>query len=236
MTKLRPEQLSRSLTEPLPAIVLISGDEPLLVQEATDAVRKAAKTQGFAERDLYHADASFDWGQIASAGNSLSLFADKKIIELRLPSGKPGDKGSRALIEAAALPAEDNLLLIICGKLEKTALNSKWYKAVEAAGIHVAVWPVEPAQLPRWIGTRLKQAGLRADNSAIDLLASRIEGNLLAAAQEIEKLKLLSPDGNVSAELMASAVADSARYDVFGLTDKALAGDARGAIKSLHGL
>lgn len=236
MAKLRPEQLSQSFAKQLPAVVLISGDEPLLVQEAADTTRRAAQAQGFSERELFHADASFDWQQLLNASNSLSLFAEKKIIELRLPSGKPGDKGSRALSEYAAQPAADNLLLIITGKLEKSTLNSKWYKAIDKAGVHVPLWPVEPAQLPRWIAGRLQQADLRADSAAIELLASRIEGNLLAAVQEIEKLKLLSTDGIISTELMTSAVADSARYDVFGLADRALSGDARGAVKSLQGL
>ncbi|MDO3381931.1 DNA polymerase III subunit delta [Gilvimarinus algae] len=236
MAKLRPDQLGRALGERLAPVYLVSGDEPLLVQEACDSIRAAARHQGFDERELHHVDAGFDWALLHNAASSLSLFASKKIIELRIPNGKPGDKGARALGEYAAAPSEDNLLLIVTGKLDATATRSKWYKALESAGVHLPVWPIDPPQLPRWIGQRLKQAGLETDSTAIELLASRIEGNLLAAVQEIEKLKLLAPEGKVGAELMASVVADSARYDVFGLADKALAGDARGAVKSLQGL
>jgi len=236
MAKLRPEQLGAALSKGLAPIYLVSGDEPLLVQEACDTIRRAARSAGFSERELYHCDANFDWGQVLTAANSLSLFSEQKIIELRLTTGKPGDKGGKVLQEYAQSPAPDNLLLIVANKLDGASKKSKWFKAIDDAGTHVQVWPITAAQLPRWIGQRLQQAGLRADSSAIDLLASRIEGNLLAAAQEIEKLKLLAPDNIVSYELMASAVADSARYDVVGLVDKALHGDARAAVRTLHGL
>jgi DNA polymerase-3 subunit delta len=236
MAKLRPEQLSAALVKNLASIYLISGDEPLLIQEACDAVRRAARQAGFTERELYHCDANFDWGQVLSSANSLSLFAERKIIELRIPNGKPGDKGGKVLQEYVQSPAPDNLLLIVTNKLDGASQKSKWFKTVEDAGVHVQVWPVTAPQLPRWIGQRLQQVGLQADSSAIELLASRIEGNLLAAAQEIEKLKLLAQDSVISYELMASVVADSARYDVFGLTDKALHGDARAAVKTLQGL
>ena len=236
MAKLRPEQLHAALGKQLAPIYLVSGDEPLLIQEACDSIRAAARKQGFGERELYHADANFEWGQLLSAANSLSLFAEKKIIELRMPSGKPGDKGGKILQEYAQSPAPDNLLLIVTDKLDGATQKSKWFKAIEDAGQHIQVWPITAGNLPRWIGQRLQQAGLQADADAIELLSSRIEGNLLAAVQEIEKLKLLANSGRISFELMASAVADSARYDVFGLTDKALHGDARAAVKNLQGL
>ncbi|MDO3387027.1 DNA polymerase III subunit delta [Gilvimarinus sp. SDUM040013] len=236
MAKLRIDQLQRALGEKLAPIYLVSGDEPLLVQEACDSIRKASRQQGFEERELHHIEAGFDWGQLHNAANSLSLFASQKLIELRMPNGKPGDKGSRALVEYTQTLPADTLLLVVTGKLDSATTRSKWYKALDGAGVHIPIWPIDPPQLPRWIGQRLKQAGLNAESSAIDMLASRIEGNLLAAAQEIEKLKLLTTDGHVSAELMASVVADSARYDIFGLADKALLGDARAAVKSLQGL
>lgn len=236
MPKLRPEQLTASLSKQLAPIYLVSGDEPLLIQEACDSIRAAARKQGFSERELYHADTSFDWSQLSGAVNSLSLFAEKKIIELRMPSGKPGDKGTKILQEYAQSPAPDNLLLIITDKLDGATQKSKWFKAIEDAGQHIQVWPITPAQLPRWISQRLQQAGLQADAAAIELLCSRIEGNLLAAVQEIEKLKLLATQPFITYELMASAVADSARYDVFGLCDKALHGDVRATAKTLQGL
>lgn len=236
MSKLRPEQLGQALSKNIAPIYCVSGEELLLVQEACDAIRQAARKAGFSERELYHCDASFDWGQVLTAANSLSLFAEKKIIELRLPTGKPGDKGGKVLQEYAQSPAPDNLLLIVTEKLDGATQKSKWFKAIEDVGVHIQVWPITGPQLPRWIGQRLQQAGLHADSSAIDLLAGRVEGNLLAAAQEIEKLKLLTSDKVISYELMASAVADSARYDVFGLVDKALHGDVRAAVKTLQGL
>lgn len=236
MPKLRPEQLATSLSKQLASIYLVSGDEPLLIQEACDAIRAAARKQGYSERELYHADSGFDWGQLLNAANSLSLFAEKKIIELRMPTGKPGDKGGKILQEYAQSPAPDNLLLIVTDKLDSATQKSKWFKSIEDAGQHVQIWPITTSNLPRWIGQRLQQAGLQADANAIELLCSRIEGNLLAAVQEIEKLKLIATESRISYELMASSVADSARYDVFGLCDKALHGDVRSAVKTLHGL
>lgn len=236
MARLRPEQLDASLRKGLAPLYVVSGDEPLLVQEACDVIRQAAQRSGFTERELYHADASFDWNHLLSAANNMSLFSEQRLLEVRLPSAKPGDKGSKALQAYAQAPSPDNILLLVAGRLDRSALNTKWAKALEQVGTHVQVWPMSPAQLPRWIGQRLQAAGIRAESDAIDLLASRVEGNLLAAAQEIEKLKLLAPEQGVSLELMASVVADSARYNVFALTDKALRGDARGAVKTLQGL
>ena len=235
MAKLRPEQLSAALNKSVAPIYIVTGDEPLLIQESCDMIRAAARKAGFIERDLYHCDSHFEWSQVLASANSMSLFADKKIIELRMPSGKPSDKG-KVLQEYAQAPASDNLLLIIIDKLDKDVAKSKWFTALEQQGVHIQHWSVTPENLPHWISQRLKQAGLQADGNAVDLLASRIEGNLLAAVQEIEKLKLLAPGNVISMELMASVVADSARYDLFGLSDKALHGDASAAVKTLHGL
>ncbi len=237
MAKLRPEQLSAALGKKLAPVYLVSGDEPLLVQETCDEIRRAARRAGFDERELYHGEPGFDWERLLAAANSLSLFADRKLIELRIASGKPGEKGAKALLQYSQAASEDTLLLVVTPKLDGSAQRSKWFKALEYAGVVVQIWPVTPQQLPRWIGQRLQAAGLKADSQAIDILASRVEGNLLAASQEIEKLKLLATEkGFVTAEIMANAVADSARYDVFGLVDKALHGDARAAVKNLLGL
>lgn len=236
MAKLRADQLTGALAKSFAPVYLVSGDEPLLIQEACDQIRKGARQQGFSEREIYHIDNGFDWNQLLASANSLSLFSDKKIFEIRMPSGKPGEKGTKAILEYLENPSPDNLLLIITEKLDAGTQKSKWVKVIEDTGIHVQIWPIPPAQLSRWISTRLQQAGLSADSSATDLLASRVEGNLLAAVQEIEKLALLSTDKHISYELMASAVADSARYDAFTLADKALHGDARAAAKTLQGL
>lgn len=236
MAKLRPDQLTGALRKKLAPVYIVSGDEPLLAQEACDQIRATARKQGFSERELHHVEAGFDWEQLLTSANSLSLFAERKILELRIDNGKPGDKGGKALITYCENPAEDTLLLIVTPKLDGSAQRSKWFKAVEKVGDFVQIWPIVGPQLPRWIDQRIQQAGMRASREAIDLLAARIEGNLLAAAQEVEKLKLLASDGEITADMIAGSVADSARYDVFTLTDKALHGDARAAIKTLHGL
>jgi DNA polymerase-3 subunit delta len=234
--RLRPEQLPQHLAGGLAPCYLICGDEPLLAQEAADAIRAAARANGFDERELFHADANFDWQRLLSEANALSLFAARKVLEVRIATGKPGDKGSAALQEYCARPSPDNLLLVITPKLDGNALKSKWAKALDDTGGIIQVWPVEAKQMPGWIGQRLKQAGIRANRAAIDILADRVEGNLLAAVQEIEKLKLLAPEGEIDADTMSTVVADSARYSVFTLVDKILEGDPQGAARNLRGL
>jgi DNA polymerase III subunit delta len=234
--KLKPEQLGQQLEGLLAPVYLICGDEPLLAQEAADAIRAAAVKQGFEERELFHVDGQFDWQQLLSEANALSLFSAKKILEVRLNSGKPGDKGGKALVEYCQNPSADNLLLVITPKLDTSALKSKWATTLEKTGVLIQVWPVSPEHMPRWINQRLQQAGIRASRTAVDILADRVEGNLLAAMQEIEKLKLLAGDSEVDAETMSTVVADSARYNVFGLVDRMLSGDAQAAAKMLKGL
>ncbi|GAA5524041.1 DNA polymerase III subunit delta [Microbulbifer aestuariivivens] len=234
--RLNPRQLSQSLNKGLAPIYVVSGDEPLLIQECCDSIRAAARQQGFSERELLHAENNFDWGQLLASAGSLSLFAEKKLIEVRLPSGKPGDKGSKALQEFAQIGSEDLLLLLVLPKVDRTQLNSKWMKALDQQGALIQIWPVDAQEMPRWIHQRLRAEGLDAEPEAIQILAERVEGNLLAASQEIEKLKLLSSDTLITASTMNDAVASSARYDVFGLIDRALAGDAEAAVKTLHGL
>lgn len=236
MAKLRIDQLPKNLNNKLAPVYLISGDETLLVQEACDTIRQAARKANFNERERHHVDKQFEWSKLLLSSNSLSLFDDKKIIELQIESGKPGTEGSKAICEYLDNPSEDNLLIIITPKLDSGTQRSKWVKLIEKMGYWIPIWPISSAQLPQWLGQRLQKAGLKADNQAIELLASRIEGNLLAAHQEIEKLTLLSNDEWLSTELIANTVADSARYDVFGLVDKALLGDARSAVKHLNGL
>ncbi|WP_237067269.1 DNA polymerase III subunit delta [Microbulbifer guangxiensis] len=234
--RLNPRQLPQSLNKGLAPIYVVSGDEPLLVQECCDSIRAAAKKQGFNERELLHAENNFDWGQLIASAGSLSLFAEKKLIEVRLPNGKPGDKGSKALQEFARIGGDDLVLLLVLPKVDRAQVNSKWMKALEQRGALIQIWPVDANEMPRWIHQRLRAEGLDAEPEAIQILAERVEGNLLAASQEIEKLKLLSNDNLITAATMNDAVASSARYDVFGLIDRALAGDAEAAVKTLHGL
>jgi DNA polymerase-3 subunit delta len=234
--KIRAEQLQSHLSKELLPVYVISGDEPLLAQESADAVRLAARNKGFSGREVFHGEGKFDWGQLHNEANALSLFAEKKIIEIRISNGKPGDKGSKALCELCANPSPDNLLLVILPKLERSAQNSKWVKALEAVGAHIQVWPITGDQLPRWIKQRLLESNITANQQAVEILAERVEGNLLAAVQEIEKLKLLAIEGKVDAIMMSSVVADSARYNLFEFVDKVLAGDAQSAARSLRGL
>jgi DNA polymerase III subunit delta len=237
MAKLRIEQLAASLKKSLAPVYLISGEEPLLTQESADHIRQQARAQGFSERETYNIDNHFDWSQLLASANSLSLFAEKKIIELRMPSGKPSDKGTEALLEYLESPSPDNLLLIITDKLDASAQKSKWCKAIEEKGIHIQTWPVSGAQLPQWIQQRLQHLGLSADANAIQFLADHTQGNLLATAQELEKLVLLNPHkGHIDLPLITSLVSDSARFDMFELCDKTLAGDVPTVVRQFHGL
>ena len=235
--KLAPAQLAKHLQGGLAPVYIVSGDDPLLCQEAADAIRMAARQQGFDERQVFSADASFDWGTLLQAGASMSLFAEKRLLELRLPSGKPGDKGA-AFIEYCSRPAEDTVLLISLPKLDASAQKTKWGKAlVEGAQTQfIQIWPVDSSQLPQWIRQRLSQSGLSATQDAVELIAARVEGNLLAAAQEIEKLKLMAEDGQITVQTVQGAVADSARFDVFGLMDAILNGEPAHALRMLEGL
>jgi DNA polymerase-3 subunit delta len=236
MTQLRADQLTAHLQRSLAPVYFIHGDETLLVNECADAVRAAARSQGYNERQVFSAEAGFDWNSLLAASDSLSLFAERRILELRLPSGKPGKEGTQILRDYAERPAPDTLLLIISGKLESAARRGKWVLALEQAGVAIAVWPVEAAQLPAWIDRRMRAHGMRASRDALQLIAERVEGNLLAAAQEIEKLYLLHGAAELDVDGVAELVADSARYDVFGLVDAALAGDAAHALRILAGL
>ena len=233
---IRFEDLPSQLSQGLKPVYIISGDEPLQLGEACDAIRQQARTQGFSEREVLHVEKSFDWEQFLAASNSLSLFAEQRLLELRMPSGKPGDKGSKALQEYAQNPAPDTVLLIIAGKIEKAAQNSKWYKALDGIGSSVQVWPVEAKMLPQWIRRRMQAKGMKPAPEAVTLLAERVEGNLLAAAQEIDKLLLLHGAGPIDFAAMAESVADSARYDIYGLVDAALGGDTKRVLRMLAGL
>lgn len=234
--KLQTDQLASHLRSALSPVYILSGDEPLLVQEAADAIRDAAREQGYSTRDLMHVDKGFDWQQLYDAAGTLSLFAERKIIELRMPGGKPGDTGRKALLDYCARPPQDTLLLIITGKLDSATQKTKWYTGIEAAGASLVLWPPEPRQLPGWLGARLRRYGLEADAAALDLLAERVEGNLLAASQEIEKLHLLHGEGRLRVEDVADAVTDNARFDIYRLVDTALDGDAEKTARMLERL
>jgi DNA polymerase III subunit delta len=233
---LSPAQLEAGLARRLAPAYLIAGDEPLLIQECADAVRRKAREQGFAEREVHAVERGFDWAAFAGDLSSLSLFATRRLIELRLRTPAAAADGAEVFARFADAPPDDIVLLVIAPKLDKRGQGPAWAKALARAGEVVEVWPVDPPALPAWIQDRLRRAGLRADAEAVRLLAERVEGNLLAAHQEIEKLRLLHGDGELDAEAVRAAVADSARYDIFKLADAAVAGDAGRALRILAGL
>ena len=235
--RVRPHELPAHIQRHgLAPIYLVSGDEPLQINEATDAIRAIARTQEYSGRDILDASAKFDWNELTAEANNLSLFAEKRILDLRIPSGKPGREGGKALTDYADRPAEDTVLLITLPKLDKTQLNSKWLKALEAKGVLIQIWPIEGSRLQPWIEQRMRHAGLIPGPQVAALLTERIEGNLLAAAQEIDKLHLLFGAGVISLEQLQESVADSARYDIYGLVDSALAGGIGRSIRMLNGL
>ncbi len=235
--KLRPEQLQGHLKKGLAPVYLLSGDEPLLLQEAADQVIQAARNAGFEERAIFTVESGFHWSTLQEEGAALSLFAEKKMIDLRLPTGKPGKEGGAALVEWCQRPPEEKVLLIRSGKLDGAVQRAKWFKAIEQAGVVVQIWPLELRQIPNWIMQRMRGAGLDATPGAAALIAERVEGNLLAAVQEVEKLSLLSEPGQPIDEAMAlHLVADSARFDPFQLADAMLAGERARALRILHGL
>ncbi|MHA1568994.1 MAG: DNA polymerase III subunit delta [Alphaproteobacteria bacterium] len=238
--RLRPEQLAGRLQDAgsvsLAPVYLLSGDEPFQLEQASGAIRARAATEGYGEREVLHVDRGFDWQRLGAAADSLSLFASRRLVELRLPTGKPGDTGGKALKAWCENPPADTLLLIVAGKLEKAQQNTRWFKAIDAAGVVVQVWPLGPDRLPGWIRERMQLRDMQPTPEALAMLVDRVEGNLLAADQELEKLRLLTGGGAISAEQVAAAVSDSARFDVFSLVDTALAGEAERAVRILRGL
>lgn len=234
--QIKLEQLSAQLKRGMLPVYLVTGDEPLLTQEACDAIRAAARAAGCSEREVHHVEGGFDWDAFVQSGDAMSLFAERKLIELRLRGGKPGEEGAKALAAYCARPSPDNVLLISAGKIERETRNAKWYKAVDEVGGIVTVWPLERRDLPGWAARRMQARGLAPTPEAVNLLVERVEGNLLACMQEIEKLLLWRGVGPVTAEDIISTVADSARYDIYGLTDAALEGDLARVARMIAGL
>lgn len=234
--RLSLSQLSADLSKRIAPLYLITGDEPLQAGEAADAIRTAAKKADFLNREVFSAEGNFDWKQLSFAADSASIFADKKILDLRVPSGKFGAEGSKAISDYCEHLSPDNLLLISTAKLDSTALKSKWFQAIDKIGVVVQVFPLEGQDLTHWLQQRLLKRGLQIETEGVKIIASRIEGNLLAAAQEIEKLYVLYGAGRLSTEMVEDAVADSSRFDVFKLTEAVLAGRVNRATRVLHAL
>ncbi len=234
--RIKLEQLNSALKSKLAALYFITGDEPLQLGEATDAIRLAVKKEGYTTREVLTVETGFEWNELGLEADSFSIFADKKLIDLRMSSGKPGIDGAKALINYCQRVPEDTILLITSSKLEKSSLNTKWFQAIERAGTVIQVWPLDGTDLIQWLQRRAQKRGLHIDNDGIKALAARVEGNLLAASQEIEKLYILHGDSPISKQMVKDAVADNARYDVFKLTDCVLSGRVTRAIKILNGL
>lgn len=234
--KIRANQLSSHLKNSLAPCYLVTGDEHLLVAEALDAIRDAARERGFSSRELHVATTGFDWGQLAASTGNMSLFAEQRIVELRLPTGKPGRSGGQAIVELVEQAGPELLFIVTGPKLDGSTAKAKWAKALESKGVSLPIWPVSLRELPGWIANRMRQAGLQPERDAVAMIADRVEGNLLAASQEIEKLRLLLGEGKVTVADVTEAVARSSRYDVYKLADAALSGDAARAIRILGGL
>lgn len=237
-------QLANHLQKGLRSLYTLHGDEPLLVQEAADAIRAQARQQGFTERSSFTvAGAHFDWGEVLAAAGSMSLFADKQIIEIRIPSGKPGKDGSVMIQQIASQAADnaDTLTLVMLPRLDKMTKQGAWFGALEGSGVTIAIEPVERAALPQWIAQRLQAQGQRVvagveGQQTLQFFTDRVEGNLLAAYQEIQKLGLLHPAGELSLEQVESAVLNVARYDVFKLSESVLGGQPARVQRMLDGL
>ena len=235
--QLRQEQLTQHLEQQLLPVYLATGEEPLLLQESCDLIRKYARKRGCTDRQVIDAAASgFKWQEIIHSAASMSLFSDRKLIELRLPSGKPGAEGSKALCEYVEVAGDEDVLLIIAGKIDKQSTSSKWFKALDKVGGIIKVWPVDARNLPRWLEQRVSNAGMSITGDALQLLCERVEGNLLSAVQEVEKLKLLTTNGQITAENVTAAVSDNARYNLFAMADSALQGEAAASLRMLYGL
>ncbi|MGH8297868.1 MAG: DNA polymerase III subunit delta [Steroidobacteraceae bacterium] len=234
--KLTPDSLGPHLEQQLLPAYLVSGDEPLLAGEAADAIRARARAAGFTERAVQFLERGSDWDDVRAAAGNLSLFGARRLLELRLPTGRPGAAGNNALVSLLERDDPDTLLLILAPRLDREAQAAQWVRAVESRGGWVQVWPVEATRLVGWLRGRCRRLRLDVSDEAMALLAERTEGNLLAAHQELEKLRLLAPAGTITPDTVLASVADSARFDVFRLSEAVLEGEAGRALRVLAGL
>jgi DNA polymerase-3 subunit delta len=234
--KLTSDSLAGHLSQKLLPVYLISGDEPLRVGEAADAIRARARRDGFCERETYTLERNPDWNAILGAASARSLFAERRIFEIRLASGKPGVAGGAALTRIVRIGDDSLLVLIIAPRLDRDAKDAAWVQAIDSAGAWVQIWPIDEEHLVEFLRTRARRLSLSIDDEALELLAARVEGNLLAAQQELEKLSLLFDKQPVGAAEVLASVGDSARYDVAQLASAALAGDGARALHVLAGL
>jgi DNA polymerase-3 subunit delta len=234
--QIRPDDLARQLERGIAPLYVIHGDEPLIALEAGDTIRAAARAAGFGDREVLVAEPGFRWDAFLAANANLGLFGERKLVDLRLPSGKPGVEGAKALERYAGEPNPDNVTLITLPRVDRAAQNAPWFTALAERAVVVAVQPLERAALPGWIAARLKRQRQHASNETLAFLAEHCEGNLLAARQEIEKLALLLPEGELALADVEGAVADVARFDVAELSEAWLAGDAERLVRILAAL
>lgn len=234
--QLKPEQLPAQLKQTLAPVWLISGDEPLQLLECCDRIRKACREQGFEERVMLEVDKQFDWNRLMQENMGMSLFGGGKLIELRLGTQKPGREGSAAIVEYLQNSSPDNVLLISSQRLDKSAQNGKWFKAIAKAGVTIACWPIKENQLPDWIQQRSQLAGKTIEFEAAQFLAEKVEGNLLAARQEIDKLQLLVDDEVITLQHVLDAIVDNSRYDIFAVIEAACVSDLDRVRRMLQGL
>jgi DNA polymerase-3 subunit delta len=234
--KLTSDSLATHLAQRLLPAYLISGDEPLLSGEAADAVRARARAAGFSEREVHFIERASDWDEVRASAGNLSLFGSRRLVEIRLASARAGAAGNAALVALLEARDPDMLLLLLAPRLDREAQGAEWVRAVEKHGAWLAVWPIDASRLVDWLRGRSRKLGLEANPEALEVLAARTEGNLLAAHQELSKLAWLAPDGSVTADTVLASVADSARFDVFQLGEATLAGETARALRMLAGL
>ncbi|MDX2428563.1 MAG: DNA polymerase III subunit delta [Xanthomonadales bacterium] len=233
--QVKVDQLAGSLKRGLAPIYLLGGEEPLILLECCDQIRQAAKDRGFVERELLQVEAGFDWSSLQQAA-APSLFATQKIIDLRLRTGKPGREGAKALTEWANAPDPNMLLMVSCEHWDKSSRNSKWAANLAKAGLRIDIWPVSARDLPRWLEQRMQQHGMQPEPEVLKILADRLEGNLLAARQEIDRLALIKGAGTVTVDDVMKVVSDSSRFDAFALAEHMLTGNLRDGLRVAAGL
>ena len=232
---INPNQLAGSLQRGLAPVYLVAGQEPLLLQECCDQIREAAKKKGFLERELLQVERGFDWSALQQAA-APSLFASQKVIDLRIRTGKPGREGGKELTAWAKAPDPSMVLLVSCEQWDASSRKSKWAGALEKAGQRIEIWPVKAGELPRWLEHRMRQHGMQPEPEVIAILADRLEGNLLAAQQEIDRLALLKGAGRISVDDVMEVVANSSQFDAFTLAEHMLAGNLKGGLRIAAGL
>ncbi|SOD40712.1 DNA polymerase III subunit delta [Nitrosovibrio sp. Nv4] len=234
--RITPDHLSRHLQKQPAPLYTVFGDELLLSMEAADLIRASAREAGYIEREIFTVDHHFNWAELQQRGTSLSLFGERRIMDIRIPSGKPGNQGSAVLETYCRSLPPDTVTLVTLPKIDRQGSGAKWFKALEEAGVMVQVYPVERARLPPWIGQRLGMQGQNTDPDTLQFLADKVEGNLIAAYQELKKLGLLYPPGMLSFTQVKDAVLDVARYDVFKLSGAMMAGETVRYSRILEGL